>query len=409
MDHFKSIAFTHRTVGLDKVARFHISEDEFEARLPEFKAAMQLDELMFLSTCNRVEVYFCTKQHINEAFLRKFYEQLYPEWDEEQIEWAMHVTRIEDGEDAVRHMFHVAGSLDSLVVGEREIITQYRKAYDKAHGYNLTGDFLRLVERKTIETAKQIYTETDIANRPISVVNLAARGLMSYNLELDARILVVGAGVTNTAMLKKLRKHGYTNFYIYNRTLANAEKLVQEVGGVAKSLDTLDQHKEGFDVLISCTGATEQIITPELYETLLNGDEAQKFAVDLALPNDIDTSIKNTHPVELIEIESLKALAERNKEERKKSLVECEAIVDSNLKEFGKLYRDRQIELTMRDVPEQVKAIKQKTVSEVFAKRLAGVDDETKELLDEMLSYMEKKVNAITMKKAKEILSERNV
>ena len=409
MDHFKSIAFTHRTVGLEQVAKFHIPEDEYEQRLVAFKNTLKLDELMFLSTCNRVEFYFCTLENINDAFLRKFYSQLYPHWSPEELKWAIEITRVEDGLDAVRHIFHVTGSLDSLVVGEREILTQFRKAYDKALQFNLTGDFLRLVDRAAIESAKRIFTETDIANRPVSVVNLAARSLMAYNLEQDARILVVGAGVTNTAMLKKLRKHGYQNFAIFNRTLSKAQKLAEEVGGDAYPLEDLASFEKGFDVLITCTGATEQIVTPELYSSLLKNDENQKFIVDLAVPNDFDPAIKSNHPVELIEVDSLKSMAEKNLGERRKAMIFCEAIIDEKLEEFGDVYRDRQIELTVREVPEHVKAIKNKTLNEVFAKRLNTVDEDTKLLMDEMLTYMEKKVNAFTMKKAKEILNQRNV
>ncbi len=409
MDYFKSIAFTHKTVGLEKVAKFHIPEDEYDQRLTAFKKELNLDELMFLSTCNRVEIYFCTQSVINDAFLRKFYSQLYPSWSQEELSDVIDLTRVEDGLDAVRHIFHVTGSLDSLVVGEREILTQFRKAYDKALELKLTGDFLRLADRAAIETAKRIFTETDIANRPVSVVNLAARGLMAYNLEQDARILVVGAGVTNTAMLKKLKKQGYHNFAIFNRTFSKAQALANEIGGDAYALNQLDNFTKGFDVILTCTGATEQIITKDLYTHLLQEDTNQKFVVDLAIPNDFDTKIKESHPVELIEVESLKEMAQKNLSERKKAMVFCEQIIDEKLAEFEAVYRDRQIELTVREVPKQVKAIKDKTLNEVFAKQLSQVDEETKLLMGEMLSYMEKKVNAITMKKAKEIFTQRNV
>ncbi len=359
---------------------------------------------MLVSTCNRVEVYFVSHRITDNAFLRELFEVLYPHWDERQVAQTAKDTELLDGLDAVRHIFQVAGSLDSLVVGEREILSQIRNAFNRSDELGLTGEMLRLTVRKTIETAKRIFTETDVANRPVSVVNLAYRSLMAYDLEKDARFLVVGAGVTNTAMLKKLKKQGYSDFSIYNRTLANAEKLVELVGGKAYDLADIANHTTGFDVVVTCTGASHQVITHDLYRELLGNDDNQKFVVDLAVPNDFDPVIKQQHPVEVIEVSSLKAMAERNMAERKKALVQCESIVDESLADFGINYEERQVELAMREVPERIREIKDKTMAEVFAKRLNHVDDDTRALMNEMLSYMEKKVNAVTMKKAKEIM-----
>src|SRR5690554_7776341 len=108
-------------------------------------------------------------------------------------------------------MIKVTSSIDSMVVGEREIITQIRKSFDACRAYGITGDAIRLMIRHTIETAKRIYTETSIAQSPVSVVSLAYHTLRLKDIPLDARILIIGAGVTNTNMSRFLRKHGFTN------------------------------------------------------------------------------------------------------------------------------------------------------------------------------------------------------
>jgi glutamyl-tRNA reductase len=271
----------------------------------------------------------------------------------------------------------------------------------------LTGEFLRLAERKTIETAKKVFTETDIANRPVSVVNLAYRELADRFLSYDAKILVIGAGVTNKAMLHKMKKHGYHDFHVYNRTLENAEKLVSEVGGKAYSLSDLEKN-EGFDALITCTGAPDTIVTYDVYKKLLSGSEEMKYVVDLAIPNDFDLNILDDHKVDLIEVETLKKIAKQNLEQRKSAIVDCEKIIDDKLAEFEEAFAERQIELAMREVPQQIKEVKEKAVAEVFAKQLSSLDDSSKEVMNEMLSYMERKVNAITMKKAKQIMMTKN-
>jgi glutamyl-tRNA reductase len=407
LDRLKSIAFTHSGVGLDKVAKFFIPEDEYQDRFVPHMDNANLDEFMFLATCNRSEFYFATDKPINNHFLRTFYDSLYPNWIESDLEWAIENTQVVDGLDSVRHMFNVASSLDSLVVGEREIITQFRKAYDKFQRMGLTGEYLRLAERKTIETAKKVFTETDIANRPVSVVNLAYRELADRFLSYDAKIVVIGAGVTNKAMLHKMKKHGYHDFHVYNRTLENAEKLVSEVGGKAYSLDDLEKN-EGFDALITCTGAPDTIVTYDVYKKLLSGSEEMKYVVDLAIPNDFDLNILDDHKVDLIEVETLKKIAKQNLEQRKSAIVDCEKIIDDKLAEFEEAFAERQIELAMREVPQQIKEVKEKAVAEVFAKQLSSLDDSSKEVMNEMLSYMERKVNAITMKKAKQIMMTKN-
>ncbi len=406
LNHFKSIAFTHATVGLERVAKLVIPEDAFEERLTAAKADLRIDELMLVNTCNRVEFYFTTHAAMNNKFLRAFFEKLYPDWAEEDVHWAIESTEVMDGPDAVRHLFHVASSLDSMVVGEREILTQIRKSFEIAEKLGFVGDFLRIALRKTIENAKQVFTETYIANRPVSVVNLANRELRNSLLPLDARIVVVGAGVTNQAMLRKLKKQGYHNFCIYNRTFEKAEMVAQTIGGKAFPLSELTNHKAGFDALITCTGAPDALITPELYKSLLNGDEDRKMVVDLAVPTDLDTEVLALHNIDYVEVKGLKKIAEANLEARKSEMVKCEAIIDRNLEAFETVYRERQVELAMREIPAKVKEIRSRAYEQVFAKELEGLDADSKQLLNEIVEYMERKYISVPMKMAREILVE---
>jgi len=406
LNHFKAIAFTHATVGLDKVAKLYIPEDAYNSRLGKLKENLQIDELMFVATCNRVEYYFTSNASMNNKFIRQFFEELYPEWGESDVHWAIESTEMMDGLDAVRHMFHVASSLDSMVVGEREILTQMRKSFDIADKLGFTGDFIRIAMRKTIENAKQVFTETNIANRPVSVVNLANRELRNSLLPLYAQIIVVGAGVTNQAMLRKLKKQGYHNFKIYNRTLAKAQALVDEVGGEAFPLNELENHNTGFDALITCTGAPGSVISSELYGKLLKGDTTRKMVIDLAVPNDLDTEALALHNIEYVEVKGLKKIAEANLEARKGEMVHCESIIDANLEAFETVYQERQVELAMREVPSKVKEIKTRAYEQVFAKDIEQLDESSKQLLDEIVTYMEKKYISVPMKMAREILVE---
>ena len=140
-----------------------------------------------------------------------------------------------------------------------------------------------------VKTAKEVYTNTAISKNPISVVSLAYRKLKDLKLCTNARVLIIGAGETNRNISKYLQKHKFTNFAVFNRTVANATQLAADLSGEAFNLEALKTYKKGFDAIITCTSSTEPIITPEIYTSLLNGDTTRKTIVDLAVPND-------THP-----------------------------------------------------------------------------------------------------------------
>lgn len=404
LKNLKIIAFTHKVAELSEIGRFYLDASNQEKTLSFLKQAMGLEELMYLSTCNRVEFIIVGSQTINKDFLTSFFTQFNPSLTPEEVSCAVQKALIFEGEEALRHLFNVASSVDSLVVGEREIITQVRNAYEICTKQGLCGDVIRLVIKKTIETAKRVYSSTRIAGKPVSVVSLAYRRLRELNVHADARFLIIGAGKTNTAMAQYLKKHKYGNFTVFNRTLSNAVKLAADLRGKAYSLDELKNYSEGFDVLISCTGSSEPVITEEIYNALIGNDSHKKIIIDLALPNDVAANIVKAYPVNYIEIETLKAIASENMKERQKELEACAVIITEAILEFRQIFKTRMVEKAMKDVPQKVREIREKAVSSVFAKELNNLDGQSKEVLDKILAYMEKKYISGPMKMAKEII-----
>jgi glutamyl-tRNA reductase len=307
-----------------------------------------------------------------------------------------------ENEAAVSHLFELASSLKSLVIGEREIITQVRKAYEFCNSLGLTGDFIRLAVKQTIETAKAVFTNTGIAKNPVSVASLAYRQLKELGIKDDARIVMVGAGETNTTMANYLQKHRFANFVVFNRTLSNAEKLAGKINAKAYALSEIKSYKEGFDVLITCTGSSEPVITTEIYKSLLSGDTHKKVIIDLALPADVDAEVIRSQSVNYIDINSLKTRAEKNLQLRQHEVQACRRIIECKLEEFKEIYNERKIELAFGEIPKQVKAIKELALNEVFSKEVNSLDDKSKEILDKVLNYVEKKYNAVAMRTAKE-------
>ncbi|HYG51782.1 MAG TPA: glutamyl-tRNA reductase [Flavobacteriales bacterium] len=406
MDHFKVIAITHKLNGLNEVGKFHISDEDQQKRLQHLKNAAKLDELMYLSTCNRVEFYFVNKETLDDDFLVGFFMAFNPAWTETQLLSAIKSSEYYSGEEAVKHVFNVASSLDSMVVGEREIITQVREAFERSKGMGLTGDGIRLVVKKTIETAKEIYSKTNIATKPVSVVSLAFKRLEEYSVKNDARILFIGAGQTNTNMARFLKKYGYTNFVVFNRSVANGLALAAELKCDSRELTEIMEYKKGFDVLITCTASTEYIVTSDVYASLLNGETDAKVMIDLAIPTDVDPKILQQHKVRYISVDYLKAVAESNLREREKEMVHCHKLIDEHFSEFKDVFKIRQIERAMCEVPQKIKEIKEMALNSIFAKDIANMDESSREVLQKVVEYMEKKYISVPMKMAKEIIIE---
>lgn len=408
MDSFHSIIFTHRNLSVDDIGALHISEDLQKDRLNDIKQRFSLPELMFLSTCNRVEFQLCTNEEVNNKFLSAFFQALYPSLTEQQIAHFLKSSEVFSGIEAVKHLLRVASSIDSMVVGEREIITQVRNAYELSKANGLTGDFIRLLVRHTIETAKQVYTETNIAKKPVSVVSLAYHRLKQLNISLDARILIIGAGMTNTNMSRFLKKHGFENFVVFNRTVEKAEKLARDLNGRAFPLSALTSFKEGFDVIITCTGSESHIISPELYERLLAGETDRKVVIDIAIPQDLSPEITGKHKVTHVSVNFLQQISNENLKERSREVEHVEVILEEKLEDFKQLHKLRTVELAMREVPQKVKDIRTTALNQVFKSDLDALDGQSKEVLEKVISYMEKKYMSMPMLMAKEILLKNN-
>lgn len=405
MNNFRILAFTHKTIDLREIGRFHIEDSDLENRLIPLKKKSSVSELLYLSTCNRVEIMLVSHEKPTAVWLHDFFRNFNPAWTKKEINHAAEKVKIYEGEDAARHLFYVASSIDSLVVGEREIITQTRKAYEQAHALNITGDFLRLLINSAIETAKKIYTQTQIAQRPVSVVSLAYRKLREAGIKNKARLIMVGAGQTNTSMAQYLKKHDWKNVQVFNRSLENAEKLASHFRNAkAATLDELKKYSEGFDVLVCCTSSAGTLIDQRIFSMLSGGEKNRKTIIDLALPADVDVQITSFPDVNYIGIESLKSIARENLEHRQKELERCNAIIDEAISHFKKTVREREVEIAMKSLPELLSEIRKTATGKVFSKELEQLDDKSKAVVNKILDYMESKFISVPMKITKSIL-----
>lgn len=404
LDGYHILTLTHRNAPLEAIGQAIVPADDAQQRLCELKSRFGWSELLYLSTCNRVMYLFYSPSAVDETFIGEAVSLIRPGLAGSEVAFIASRMRLLHGAEAINHLFEVAGSLDSLVVGEREIIRQLREAYDRSHEWGLTGDHLRLLMRFTIETAKEIYSQTGIGEKALSVVALAFMAMQKANLAKDARIVMIGAGQTNELFSKFLLKNGFQHVTIFNRTLEKAEALARSFQqGRGLPFDALEHYSEGFDALIVCTGATQAVVTHSLYRSLLAGEDSRKVVVDLSVPNNVDKSILSLFPVRFIEIEDLRNTARENLAHREREKIKAEAIISQRIYAFRELWHERQIERSLAHIPDEVRSVKERAIEEVFAKDFAKLDPAAQELVRNMMGYMEKKCVAIPIKAAKAI------
>ncbi len=404
LDGYKILTITHRKTPLRHIGQFvvsHADDQELQSRIASLKNTFGIEEMVYLATCNRVLYFFYSEKSLAPSFVQDFFKNIQPELSAELID--EHVTFLE-GAAATDHLFKVAASVDSLVVGEREILRQLREAYNRCMGWGFTGDHLRIAMDGAVVAAKEVYAKTRLGEKSVSVVSLAVKELLETKLPRNARILMVGAGQTNSLVAKFLKKYGFSNVVVFNRTLEKAQKIADMLDGRALPFEELPTYEEGFDCLIVCTGATKPIIDKKLYSSLIAGDNGKKVVIDLSIPNNVSQEVIDTYDTQYILIEGLKALARENLSFREREVTNACSLLEQHLSDFEIKARHRRIERALHQIPKEVKAVREKAMNQVFKKEIETLDSDTRLLLERMMFYMEKKCTGIPMKVAKRAL-----
>lgn len=410
MDKFQAFTVTHKQFKTNELGKllpdFSTSTFDYIAHLKNLKKEFGWNELFFLNTCNRILFVVHTEENLDLGKVESIYKSFHPSMQDQDLSSFVSGSQILKGREAVSHLFRVASSVDSLVVGEREILAQLKEAYKTCSEAGLCGDNLRMLVEKTINVAKKVYRETKIGENPVSVVALSIRKILSFDPPKDARFLLVGAGQTMQLASKYLKKYGFTNFKIFNRSEENARRIAKYLDAKTDKLENLKHHQDGFDVLVTATSSKKVIIDEVLFETLNRNDDAKKIVVDLSVPSNIAPSISSKDNVHFIDIDRLEKLVKENLSLRQGEVVFAEEIIAAQTAAFYPLLKRRKVERAMGEIPKRIKEIKHHALEEVFAKDIAGMDASSKETLQKVVDYLEKKYIGIPISIAKKALEQ---
>jgi glutamyl-tRNA reductase len=289
-------------------------------------------EALLLTTCNRVEVYGISHKRISTDEIARC---LTKNPIRDPHYYALPFYRYE-AEKCVQHLFRVASGLDSMVVGESEILGQAKKAYELARKSGAAGPYLHRLFQRAFRVAKQVRTHTDIARGAVSVgsvaVDLAQRifGRLS-----DCKVLVLGAGEMSERTARALISRGVTDLRVTNRSMDRACELARAVGGRAIPFETWETQCREIDIFITSTTSETPLLTTEKLAPLLRDRlDHPLFIIDIAVPRDVDPSVNEMEGVYLYDIDSIRSVAEQSLELRRQQVVAAEAIIAEHVADF---------------------------------------------------------------------------
>jgi glutamyl-tRNA reductase len=322
---------SHRSAPVEVRERVAFPPCAGRSFLRRLKDEGVVSEAVLLSTCNRTEVYSVVEE---EGARARVLDLLAEDRGVERASLEQDTYWLTDAE-AVRHLYRVASSLDSMVVGEGQILGQVREAYRAATEEHCAGQILNRLFHTSLRVGKKIRSETGIGDSPLSVPRVAVKLAEEVFGDLAGRrALVLGAGDMSELVVKHLKDRGVADLLIANRTPERARLLAERVGGRAVAFDALTAELPEVDVVVSSTGSGEWVVQSETVAGALEARSEPLFFIDIAVPRDVDPVVQTLGSVYLYDIDDLQAVVERNAEGRQDAAEEGEAMISPAVLEF---------------------------------------------------------------------------
>lgn len=331
---FAVIGLNHKTAPVALRERFAISPSKLPETLEAFTRSTGLSSCVLLSTCNRTEIYTLLSSLDGELSRVKEFLADYHNIREERFAKALYV---KIGQEGVEHLFQVASGLDSLVLGESEILGQVKQAYQLAHAEGKAEKMLHLLFQRSLRVAKKVRTETGIGRGRLSVGSVAVEMAEKiFGEDLSGRtVLVIGAGKMGELTARHLLKAGASSILVSNRSLLRAEALAKRLHGKAVTFDQLLAQLEKVDIAISSTAAPHVVLTKDqITEVMKRRRGRPLFLIDIAVPRDIDPEANHIENVFLYDIDDLEKITREGYEERAGEMAKGLSLIRGEAEKF---------------------------------------------------------------------------
>jgi glutamyl-tRNA reductase len=375
---FQVIGVNHNSAPLEVRERLAVTEQQLPDAIRSLVKQPGVDEGMVLSTCNRVEVLTSTKQGADlRSFLRSYFgvsaDALHS-----------HIYEFEQ-RDAVRHVFRVASSLDSMVVGEPQILGQIKEAYAVARGMGAISSALEALLSRAFAVAKRVRSETAIGSSSVSIASVAVELAEKIFGSLEDKIVyLVGAGKMAELAARHLIAHGARNIIVTNRTHERAVELADSFGGQAVPYDRLHETADNADIVLTSTGAQEPIFRREHGERMLSRRKNRPmFFIDIAVPRNVDPAVNRLDGMFVYDIDDLQSVAANNSAERKKEAERAEKIIELEVDRFASRMKSLAVVPTILSLQEYCETIRQAEFDRIRGK-LGSITPEQEAAIDAM-------------------------
>jgi glutamyl-tRNA reductase len=390
MFNFVLVGLNHRTARLDIRQLASFNADQLLAGLKRLSSLPEILESMIISTCNRVEILTGVERQSQgiesiESFLSEYSQISLPQLQPTLYHYS--------NEQAVRHVFRVASSLDSMILGEPQILGQMKSCYSAAFEAHTVGSYLNSLLQSAFRAAKRVRSETSIGEYPVSVSSAAVELIQKIFGELcDKSILIVGAGKMGEAAIRHLAETGAQAVYVANRSPQTAKDLAARFSGTAVPFEALPSWIARTDIVITSTGASETLIDHEMVQHIMHDRRnAPIVFIDISVPRNVDPSVGTIDNVFCYDIDDLGAVVEANINERMKAAAAAEKIVDQEVQTFLAKLKSMDIGPVVRQVQGHIEDIC-KTELQRYVKRAGPQESKQLQELDHMISRIAAKI-----------------
>jgi glutamyl-tRNA reductase len=387
MDRIILIGLNHKTAPVNIRECLAFSQDETRSALAELGAMATVEEAMLFSTCNRVELLIISKERQNAEEQAKAFLAQFKQLPLADFESSLYQHR---GEAAIRHVFRVGASLDSMVVGEPQILGQIKAAYRTATEEKTSGVILNRLLHKAFFIAKRIRTETGIGDSAVSISYAAIELGRKIFGDLEGKqVLLIGAGEMAELAVEHLIRHRSGRIFVANRTFERGVELAASYKGTAIRIEEVPDYLRRVDIIISSTGAKDFILQKQHVKAVMRGRRNRPiFFIDIAVPRDIDPAINTLNNAYVYDIDDLKDVVEENIEDRNREAMKAERIIDEAVINFRQWFQGLGVVPTIKALRAKVQSMARDEVRKTLQQmgHLSAKDQEAIQRMTESLT-----------------------
>jgi glutamyl-tRNA reductase len=382
--HIIVVGLNHKTTPIEWRERLHFPTDTLEDPLEKLAHYTEGGERVILSTCNRVEIYGHVR-HLAHGSSRL--QQFLSDYHGIVADTLTPYLYAHHGETALRHLFRVVSSLDSLVIGEPQIAAQVKEAFAIARHANATGTVFNQVFERAFAVAKRVRTETRIGEQAVSVSYAAVELAKKIFQDLSAKtVLILGAGEMSELTARHLISQGVRHLLVANRTLEHATDLASRLQGQGVALAELGTYLHQADIIVSSTGAPDIVLhKADVQSALKRRKNRPMFFIDIAVPRDIDPAVNGLANVYLYDIDDLQHVVEENRKAREREAVLAEAIITREVEDVLKWFDEQQVVPAVVRLRRKAEAIRHQELEKLFSK-LGPLPDSERQAIEAMSS-----------------------